>query len=273
MPETQDASPVAEAGVTPDTTTQPAGSILAGEQAGGEKTAAATPTWMEQLDSSLKGNKELSQYQKLNDLGKAYIDLKGKTEGTVRVPGEKATPEETAAFRKAVGVPEKPEGYEVVRPEKMPEGMQYYEALEGSFKHAAHALGLTPAQMKGIYDMYNKHEIDRYTAIDKYIAENRENATNELKNLWKGNAYEENRSKATKIFFDTLTKLQPPKEIGGAEGIMKRFKETGFGDDPAMVWYFSKLYDRMNIDSFGESGAPQGSSQKEKGMLDFNMQK
>mgnify|MGYP001467925545 CR=1 FL=1 len=234
-------------------------------------TTPTVPTWTEQLSADLKGNKELTKYEKISDLGKAFVELKGKTEGMVKIPGEKATPEELSAFRQAMGIPDKPEGYELKKPDKMPEGMQYDETLESKFKETANKLGLTQVQVKGIFEMFNGHEIDRYSFVDKFIKENREKAVSTLKDIWKGNAYEENRTKTTKTFFDTLQKLNPPKELGGMEGIKKAFDESGFGDNPAIVWYFSKLFDRMDIDSFGSSSPHGNAVQKPKGMLEFKM--
>lgn len=255
--------------------------ISAGEK--GNVATSALPTFAEQLENNLKSDKDFSQWlgnwkdKKLTDfvkdnyeLGKSTKDLQGKLEGMVKVPGEKATQEETMAFRKALNVPEKPEGYEIKRPEKLPDGMIYDESLEASFKSTVHKLGLSPAQASGLADMFNNYEIEKYSGVSKIIAENREKSVNILKDVWKGSAYEENRTKATKTFFETLRKLNPPKEFGGLEGIEKDFTESGMGDNPAMVWYFSKLYDAINIDSFGNNSASPSGDGRRLGMLDFS---
>ena len=45
---------------------------------------------------------------------------RAKTEGMIRVPGDDAKPEDVAAFRKALGVPDDPTGYGLVKPETLP---------------------------------------------------------------------------------------------------------------------------------------------------------
>lgn len=46
-------------------------------------------------------------------------ELKTELEGRVKIPGESATPEEKAAFNKAIGVPESVTGYEIEGDESM----------------------------------------------------------------------------------------------------------------------------------------------------------
>lgn len=250
-----------------------------GNKGGNEGGVATLPTFAEQLEGSLKTDTRLAQWEKTGlsglvtdhfKMGEEYQSLKGKLEGTVKVPGEKATDEERIAFYKALGVPDKPDGYEIKRPEKMPEGMSYDEALEGSFKEVAHKVGLTPSQTQAIVEMFNNHEIELYSGMDKIISENREKAVNTLKDIWKGNAYEENRTKTTRTFFETLEKLNPPQEFGGVEGIKKEFAQSGFGDNPVIVWYFNKLYEKIGIDSFGDTGQSSGGEKREAGTLDFS---
>lgn len=246
-----------------------------GNNGEGDKGGVATlPTFAEQLDGSLKSDERLSQWYKtqteagkkgtlsdlVNDhflLGETHKSLQGEVEGKVKVPGEKSTPEEHAAFRKALGIPEAPDGYKLDRPKDMPEGMQYDELLEKTFRETAHKLNLSPAMVAGLYEMYNAREIAIYNGIEKFKVDNREKAVNTLKDTWK-QAYEENKAKATRTFFETVKKLNPPEALGGVEAIQKAFDESGFGDDPVIVWYFSQLHDLVSIDKLGGGGVPAG---------------
>ncbi len=238
---------------------------------------ATLPTFAEQLDGSLRSDPEISQWlsgykdKKLSDLvkdhynvskehktlGETLAQMKGEVEGRVKVPGKDATQEDIAAFKKAMGVPDTVDGYKVERPKDLPKGMQYDEQLEKTFLDTAHTLGLTPAQVAGIFEMYNAREVGLYNGIEKIIMENRANSEQSLKNIWQ-NSYEENKTKTVRTFFDTIKKLNPPSAFGGAEGIEKAFTESGFGDNPAMVWYFNKLFDVINIDSLS-GGSPSAS--------------
>ncbi len=274
-----------------ETTTTPAPATGVTPVEGDKGAVATLPTFAEQLEGSLKTDERLSQWHKtqaeagkkgtlsdlVNDhfaLGEAHKSLKGEIEGRVKVPGENATPEDHVAFRKALGIPEAPDGYKIERPKDMPKDMVYDEMLEKAFRETSHKLGLSPAQVAGLYEMYNAREIGMFTGMNKIIADNKEKAVNALKDIWKGPAYDENTAKATRVFLDTAKKLNIPEAFGGVEGIEIAFKESGWGDNPAMVWYFSQLYDLISVDKIGSGGAPAGGIGKvEGGMLKFNMTK
>lgn len=50
-------------------------------------------------------------------------------EGTVRLPGEDATPEEISAYNKAIGVPESVDAYGIEGYDKTPGGKEYMQAM------------------------------------------------------------------------------------------------------------------------------------------------
>lgn len=244
--------------------------------------SVALPTFAEQLDGSLKSDPAVSQYlsgykdKKLSDfvrdsyeMGKANQSLKGEVEKRVKVPGENATKEEINAWNKALNIPENGDGYEIKRPEKMPEGMLYNETLEAGFRQTAHKLGLTQAQTKGLYEFYNNHEMNNYDEVSKFIKENRDKAENALKDIWKGDSFKENRTKTVRTFYDLIGKMNIPKQLGTREDIVKEFNESGFGDNPFMNWFFYQLFDKVNIDSFGQN-SPPSNQRNNSGTLDFS---
>jgi hypothetical protein len=84
----------------------------------------------------------------------ALLGLLGKavpaSEGLVKVPGEEATDEERAAFRKALGVPDAAEAYALPEGLELPEGVDLDDDTGRDFRRAAHELGLTDAQFQGV---------------------------------------------------------------------------------------------------------------------------
>jgi hypothetical protein len=85
-------------------------------------TAGATSklphAWMEGLTAEQKADadlvKALSKFEKgIPDFAKAYPELEKKLGQSVIIPNEKSTPEERAAYRKAAGIPDKPEDYKL----------------------------------------------------------------------------------------------------------------------------------------------------------------
>jgi hypothetical protein len=85
----------------------------AGSAGSGEGTAEPqAPTWLTQVSPDKRDRKELWKYQKLNDLVDAYSDMEARQGRAIVIPDPKtAKPEEIAAFKKGMGIPEKPEDY------------------------------------------------------------------------------------------------------------------------------------------------------------------
>lgn len=74
--------------------------------------AAGPPTWLTQVSPDRRDRKELHKYAKLNDLVDDHLSMEAKLSRAIIVPDpEKATPEEVAAFKKGMGIPEKAEDY------------------------------------------------------------------------------------------------------------------------------------------------------------------
>lgn len=85
-------------------------------------------------------------------LAKSYTGMReilGRKSQSVLVPNEKSKPEEIAEFRKALGVPEQPDGYlEVIKPSELPEGVSFDESLAKQAAEIAHKHNIPPAAMK-----------------------------------------------------------------------------------------------------------------------------
>jgi hypothetical protein len=113
--------------------------------------------WLEKLPEDLRGNASLRVLGSLPDLAKSYVETKKLMGAKLEMPGEKATPEQLANWRRTVGAPEKPEGYlgeaKSLRPEIVPE--QYWDAEgEKKFLALAHKHHLPPAAVKEILGFY-----------------------------------------------------------------------------------------------------------------------
>jgi hypothetical protein len=117
----------------------------------------AVPAWIAQCSDDLKGNEALTSYKTISDLAKDTLSLKEKAtalEGKIAtdyIPklAENATDEQKQAYRAAMGVPEKPEEYEV----ELPEGSS--PDLANWFKGVAHAIGMPKEQAKAISKEWN----------------------------------------------------------------------------------------------------------------------
>ena len=103
--------------------------------------------------------------------GREVESLVGKS---VRVPGDDASEEEVARWKKSIGVPETPDGYRFSLPADLPAEMPYNQALADNYKGFAHKIGLTPKQASEMHnwfarqtanDMQSMTEGKRQTAV------------------------------------------------------------------------------------------------------------
>lgn len=77
---------------------------------------------------------------------RAYLDLEKRAGGMVRVPGDGAGLEELAAFRRAIGVPDSPEGYCIECRHEMLDS-------DPDVNRRLHEAGFTPGQAQLVYDL------------------------------------------------------------------------------------------------------------------------
>lgn len=113
--------------------------------------------WLDKLPGDLNGHASLRSIGNVPDLAKSYVETKKLIGTKLEMPGEGATPEAVAAWRKTVGAPEKPEGYlgdaKSLRPEGIPED-QWDAAGEKEFLALAHKHSLPPGAVKDIMAFY-----------------------------------------------------------------------------------------------------------------------
>lgn len=83
-------------------------------------------------------------------LSKSYQGLEqllGKKANSIVPPTEKSSPEEVAAYRKAIGVPDSPDGYNL-KPENIPDGVTWDEATAKQAAELAHKHNVPAAAMQ-----------------------------------------------------------------------------------------------------------------------------
>lgn len=123
---------------------------------GGAAEAGGAVDWRDQFipEGAADADKlksTLGKFKEPVELAKSYVALQAKlSQGGVKVPGEKATPDEISAYRKAVGVPEAVDGYKLTRPQ----GIEEAKEAESAFLAQAHAAGLSQAQVDAVLGYY-----------------------------------------------------------------------------------------------------------------------
>jgi hypothetical protein len=146
--------------------------------------------WLDRLGDDLKpAHQTLAKYRSVQDFAKSHFELQqllGKKSSAVNVPGEKSTPEDIAAFRKAIGAPEKFEDYKL-KPEKLPEGIEWDEELGKGIAEIALKHNIPAAAMREITDRYLAGEVARGGVIQEMAQAEITKGLDTLKTEWGGN--------------------------------------------------------------------------------------
>lgn len=112
-----------------------------------------TASWRDTLPDDLKSDKSLESFKDVPALAKSYIATKAMVGSKPVIPGPEAKPEEIAAYRKAIGVPETTAGYKLKAHEIMAHPEWSREAQD-AFVGQAHAAGLTNDQLNTVVGWY-----------------------------------------------------------------------------------------------------------------------
>lgn len=128
-----------------------------GGNGGGEAT-----TWTTGLDDAGASYVNEQGWKGAADAVKAHQELSGKVGSMVALPGEGATPQDYLAVMDKMGRPSEWSGYELAKPENLPEGMPYSEDLVTGFKQVAHEQGFLPHQVQALHDWWNNLNIKTF---------------------------------------------------------------------------------------------------------------
>lgn len=203
----QEAAPVAS---TP-APTPTGGSLLDG---GSPAAEAPTPSgawvnekgqfgenWLDRLPADLQDSKQiLGQFKDVDGALKTLVNqqrLLGKKADAVLIPKDDASPEEVAAFRAKLGVPETPDAY-ALKPKDLPEGMQWDENYAKELNAAAHEAGITPAQAEKLMSKYASLEAQNAQQAELQAKAQYEASRKELAEAW-GDKFDINKSVATRM--------------------------------------------------------------------------
>ncbi len=83
---------------------------------------------------------------------RAYLELEKRQAGMVRVPAAQSTAEELAAFRRALGVPDSPDGYCIECRHEM-------LTSDAEVNRRLHEAGFTPRQAQLVYDLAHERVV------------------------------------------------------------------------------------------------------------------
>ena len=180
----------------------------------------------------LRDHPALSKYATKDEAVKALVHAQrmlGKTpEGYVRVPGKQDSPEDMAAFYKALGRPEQPDGYALPDLD-LPDGFELREDLIGGLRAKAFELGLTPNQVAGLYQWFLPQVLDAHHSMEAEAGKLRETELESLRSVHRGD---------TPSLLDSA--LRAAEAVGGEE-LLAALDATGAGNRAAVISAFAKI--------------------------------
>jgi hypothetical protein len=224
---------------------KPANEAGNGGDAGGKQTEAKAPVWHEQLPPELKGNAGLAEYQKVGDMAKALLDLKGKA--GVNLPGENASPEELAAFWEKLGRPKEAGAYSFAR-----------DKDNAEIARMAYAANLTEGQAAALFQQLKTFGTAR-------IQEMRQAQTAELADTEQKLKAEFGSRYPEKVEFLKRGLAAAGPQVGAA------LQNAGIAGNPDIVRAFIR-YGELTAESGGARG---GSADRQKSLMEggtFNYQ-
>jgi hypothetical protein len=203
-------------------------------------TPALPQPWMSGLTSEQKANaeliKSLSSFEKgIPDLVEFYAKAEVAKGKAIVVPSEGASKEELAAFRKAVGVPEKPDDYKLEEV-KLPNGETLDPEWDKNLKALAHKINISQGQLNELHKWYFA---DLAEAM-KFVKTSAQAAHAALRKEM-GADYDAAmtcKARAVKRYL--------------SEAAATRFEKTGLGNDPEIIKMFAAIGKEMGDHVFAE---------------------
>lgn len=159
------------------------GGATPGDAAGGVvANGEAAKAWLSKIPAGYEGKpwvNNLAQHEDpMSEMFKQMdnqLSLIGRKAEGLKVPGENATPEDWANFNKAIGVPDKVDGYQYTAP-TVPDDLKPYfqtdDNLVNTMKEAALKAGIRPEGFKHItevFDNYYVAELQKAVAANKQL--------------------------------------------------------------------------------------------------------
>ena len=202
--------------------------------------------WKAALEPDLQKHEDLTDIKEVKDLGRAYVDLKGKAKNALFIPAADAKEEDKVAFNQKInevrGVPAKPEEYELPFDKKskdynadMDSAVRAMFAKSNIDKNQAKELlaGFGELDKKfgsGNLDKIRQGVAEELSALIKADSEKvMANAATALKAEW-GDKYDANIALTMKTA-DNMEKVVP--------GFKKFAEDSGLGNNPFLLKAFA----------------------------------
>lgn len=179
-------------------------------------------------------------FNSVTDLVKGHFELRKKLSSSITPPGKDAKPEEIAAYRQKIGVPESADGYKFTMPEGK-EATDADKALHARWAKAFHDLDIPAEKAAKLNETANAIAADMQKAMADANKTYADQTIATLKKEW-GNDFEANKTyanrAATVVFGSEFESFRQIKDSSG----------NYVGDNPVMLKALAKLGREMGED-------------------------
>lgn len=203
------------------------GLSFAGE---GEEGGGAGANWRDSLPDDIKSD---PIWEKYNDPVEAHRALVASQKFLGReklpVPIDENDSETYGIIHKRLGLPDKPESYQLPTDLKIPDGLPIDENMLTNFRKTAHELGILPKQFAGMYKWYMTEIANQYNKYNEDTANSMKEAETALRGKW-GADYGQNEALAKKVFqtfMDEKSFAEFEKGLGNNPIIIEMFANIG----------------------------------------------
>ena len=217
-----------------------------------------------QLPEDLRANEAFTGFNTAADIANALLTEKGKVsefDGKVKdaegkignleaklanaifKPGQDAKPEDIAAYRKAMGVPEKADDYEI----PVIEGIENDPATVKWAQDLFHRIGLNKSDAAEIGKSWNEYQKQVYAAIE----ESSKKARDDAEAAYKKEVGDEKFKVHTELTARLLKENATEEEL-------TFLNESGMGNHPVIIRLITKLAEKTGEDTSISGGHDKG---------------
>jgi len=236
--------------------------IAAGQETTTTTTTPTVPTsWKASVNTDLRNSPLLQKFddtpEGLNKALESHVNLE-KLLGHEKVPIPKDVNDTEGwnRFSKAMGIPDKAEGYKLGDP-KLPDSMKGMTIDKNKFAEVVHAHKLTPSQAQGLWKAYNDINMESYSKAMKEHEGKMVDTVNRLKGEW-GDAYETN----VELGQTVINKFSDDQE-------MNDYLTATLSQDPRGVKFLAKIGDQFAENKIGEFSMKKFSLGPEQAMAEI----
>ena len=230
------------------------------------ETSETPSTWKSQVNTDLRNSPLLQKFEDTPEGLSKVLESYGNLEQLlghekVPIPKDANDVEGWNRFSKAMGIPDKAEGYGL-SDVNIPESMKAMTFDKNKFAEVVHAYKLTPAQANGLWKDYTRMSIEAYGKAMEGHQKTLTESVNQLKSEW-GDAYQTNVELGQMVInkftpdkdtndYITALLVSDPKGVKFLAQIGEQFAENKVGDFSYKRFSLSPEQAQDEIDSMSK---------------------